>query len=97
MEVDFEIEVHQDDTPVRGNALASGDEDEDRACEDEILRRLDQGDVWAWACVRVIATCEGFRGESSWLGGCSYRSERDFRLEVGGGPRWPTLFARPED
>jgi hypothetical protein len=76
-EVTFELTVEQDDIPVRGNALASGDADEDRKCEDEILRRLDQGDVWAWASVRVTARWEGFEGHD-YLGGCSYESERDF-------------------
>ena len=83
MKIEYRIEVEPDETPVRGNALASGDDAEDRKCEDEIIARLERGDVWAWACVRVVATCNGFRGESHYLGGCSYKNERDFR-EPGG-------------
>ena len=82
-EVTFSIEVEPDETPVRGNACASGDDELDRETEDEITRRVNNGDVWAWACVRVVATCEGFRGESSYLGGCRYKGERDFS-EPGG-------------
>lgn len=74
----IEIEVEQETDRVRGNALASGDDDEDRACEDEIIRRLDGGNVWAWCGVKV--TCEA-NGETATelLGACSYASEADFR------------------
>lgn len=77
--IEYMIEVEQCDIPVRGNALACGDDAEDRAAEDEILARLDRGDVWAWASVRVLASWECFTGASSWLGGCSYASESDFK------------------
>lgn len=78
MEVTYEVDVEQDDTPVRGNAMASGDADADKAVEDEILGRLDQGDVWAWALVKVTAKCEGFTG-TAYLGGCSYKDEKEFQ------------------
>ncbi len=74
----FEVSVEMDDTPVRGNALCSGDDDADRRVEDEILERLNQGDPWAWGLVYVRATFAGFTGED-FLGGCSYASEEDFR------------------
>jgi hypothetical protein len=77
-EVTFTVEAEQDDLRVRGNALASGDDAEDKACEDEILRRLDAGDVWAWACVTVKASWRGFVGADT-LGACSYEHEGDFR------------------
>ena len=76
-EVEFEVIAEMDDIPVRGNAIASGDEEVDRECEDEIMRRLDNGDVWAWASVEVKATWKGFEG-SDYLGGCSYEDEADF-------------------
>jgi hypothetical protein len=77
-EVQFKLIVEQDDTPVRGNAMATDEPELDREAEDEILRRLDSGDVWAWAHVRVIASWRGFEGSDS-LGGCSYADEEDFK------------------
>jgi len=77
-DVTFELTVEQDDIPVKGNALASGDDLADRECENEILHRLDQGDVWAWAHVTVTARWKGWSASDS-LGACSYASEQDFR------------------
>ncbi len=70
-----------EDTPVRGNALDSGDPAEDRRIEDEIISDLDNGNEWAWCCVRVRATWEGFTGED-YLGGCCCGSRAEF--EAGG-------------
>ena len=75
--------VEQDDTPVRGNAIASGDDEEDRKYEDLILARLATGDVWAWAQVEVQVTLPDGRTGSARLGGCSYKDEADFK-EPGG-------------
>ena len=69
----------QDDTRVRGNALASGDEEEDRRYEDMILERLNAGDVWAWAQVEVQASLPDGRTGSAYLGGCSYDDENNFK------------------
>ena len=77
-DVFFDIIVKPDDTPVRGNASVSGDDALDRACEDEILARLDRGDVWAWGAVSVIARWRGFAGYAH-LGACSYADEEDFK------------------
>jgi len=76
-DVEISIEVEQDDLAVRGNALASGDDALDKKVEDEILRRLEGGDVWAWAIVHVLARGYGLTGEES-LGTCSYEDENDF-------------------
>lgn len=78
MDVTYRLVVEPEDIPVRGNAQASGDDAYDRQVEDAIIRRLDNGDVWAWACVTVIAECEGFKGYDT-LGGCSYADEEDFK------------------
>lgn len=71
----------QDDTPVRGNAIASGDDEEDRKYEDLILARLATGDVWAWAQVEVQATLPDGRTGSAYLGGCCYEDEDDFKTD----------------
>lgn len=82
-EVDFTLEAtFEDDVPVEGNALASGDDDADRECEREILERLERGDVWAWCCVVVRACWKGHAGLAS-LGACCYADEADFKAEGG--------------
>ena len=75
---DIEVLAEQDETPVRGNAMASGDDAEDRRCEDWVLAELDNGNVWAWAAVTVIVRYGDFSGVA-YLGCCSYDSEADFR------------------
>ena len=78
-EVTFSLDIEPEHVPVRGNASASGgDDDEDHDCENEIIRRLDQGDQWAWCCVVVTARWENFEG-SDCLGCCSYDGAADFK------------------
>jgi hypothetical protein len=79
--IEYRLYAMQDDLQVRGNALVSGDDDTDRDAEDEIIDRLDRGDIWAWASVKVEAVLdvdgEEFIGDD-YLGGCSYADYRDF-------------------
>lgn len=84
LEVDFKLIVEQDDMPVRGNAISSGDDEFDRKTEQEIIDRADSGDVWAWAQVTVKASWAGFEG-FDYLGGCSYKDEKDFTSTEEGG------------
>jgi len=81
-EVTFELHVHQEDIPVRGNAICSRDDERDAEVEDDIIVRLNNGDVWAWCYVEVRAAWNGF-AESDYLGGCSYAGEDDFRTPGG--------------
>lgn len=82
MEVTYRIECLEEDTPVRGNALDSGDKAYDKQVEDEILARLHSDDLWAWCCVRVVATVtvdgQTFEGDD-YLGCSSYTDEADFK------------------
>lgn len=78
MSVRYTIECLGEIMPVRGNALASDDDAEDRAEEDRILAELDGGNSWAWCGVRVRAWAGDVYGED-YLGACSYESEEDFR------------------
>ncbi len=84
--VHFFVQAEPDQIPVRGNALVSGDDASDREAEDEILRRLESNDQWAWAAVTVVARVErddeAFEGTDS-LGACSYADEEDF-VQSGG-------------
>lgn len=77
-----ELTADYDDLSVHGNAIASGDAALDEKVETEILERLERGDVWAWAHVRVTVSIDGFEGSDS-LGACSYASEADFKQPGG--------------
>lgn len=81
----YTVSAEQDDMPVRGNALASGDDKVDKECEDEILERLGRGDEWAWALVKVTAAVTlgdyVFSGKA-YLGGCSYANEAEFKTDA---------------
>lgn len=82
-DVQIELTVFpEEDLPVEGNACYSGDEEYDQMVENEILNRLEQNDVWAWAMVRVSVEWEGL-SSTQYLGGCSYDSEEDFRNNSG--------------
>lgn len=82
-QVTFTLEVEQDElSDLRGNALASGDDEVDKKYEDEIMARVDRGDVWAWASVCVRAEWRGMEGEN-YLYGCSYKDEADFKQPGG--------------
>ncbi len=83
MEVIYGWGVEECDIPVRGYAMVSGDDAADKEVEDEIIRRRNSGDVWAWATVTVSASVRVsgktavFKGTTS-LGGCSYANEAEF-------------------
>jgi hypothetical protein len=75
----YEVIACEDNlTPVRGNAMVSGDEAYDKRVEESILRRLRKGNYWAWASVEVRATWKGVTA-SDYLGGCCYKNEADFK------------------
>lgn len=74
------IETFEDDIPVRGNAVASGDAKLDKKIEDEILDRLSKGDIWAWARVSITMKhkATGLYAVEH-LGACSYEDEEGFK------------------
>jgi hypothetical protein len=75
MEVEVTCDV--DDTPIRGNALASGDEIEDANQEQWVRDQLANGNEWTWGFVTVTGTWRG-RTASDSLGACSYHTKSDF-------------------
>lgn len=81
-EVHFSIHITPEDMEVRGNAQASGDDTLDKEAEDAILSDLEAGNLWAWCHVEVRAEYGPFKG-SDYLGGCSYKSEADFKADGG--------------
>jgi len=76
-EGDFDLFVEHETIPVRGNAMASEDPEYNRQVEDEILSRLENGDVWAWASVRAEGRWNGLVEWDS-LGCCSYEDREAF-------------------
>jgi hypothetical protein len=64
---------------VRGNALDSGNEKEDRAYEEAIIKRLEDGDVWAWFTAKVVVKDRQGREASDYLGACTYENAEDFK------------------
>ncbi len=76
-DVTWKLECLDEDMPIKGNALSSGDDEEDAKAEQWVLDQLRSGNEWAWCCARVTGTFEGVK-ETDYLGGCSYLSEEDF-------------------
>lgn len=81
-DVTFSIEIEAEDIPVRGNALASGDDAADKEAEDAIIAQIESGDNWAWCTVFVYASWNDHRAQTN-LGCCSYADEADFKGEGG--------------
>ena len=81
-EVTVRLKAEPEFVPVEGNACASGDDAFDREVEHNILCRIQQGDVWAWAAVTVTVSWGPFAA-SDHLGCCSYADEKDFRQPGG--------------
>ena len=84
----YTYDISAEETLIRGNAIASGDEAYDKEIEDELISRVNNGDIWAWFSFQVkaflyvynatIDEYKTFVGKSSWLGCCSYQSYDDF-------------------
>lgn len=73
-DVTFTVSLEPEETDLRGNAMVSGDEAEDKAFDDALIDRLDRGDTAAWCCLKVTACWDGpeeFEA-STYLGGCSF-------------------------
>ncbi len=77
-EVEYTLEIIDEDMSVRGNVQVSGDDADDKLVEDQILNRLENGETWAWCIVKVTATWHGVQG-TNYLGGCSYTDEKEFK------------------
>jgi hypothetical protein len=73
------FEALPEDISVKGNALASNDENLNKEAEDEIIQRLESGDIYAWFTAKVTVCDEDGNEASDYLGCCSYENEKDFR------------------
>lgn len=70
-EVEFKLEVLPEETEVRGNYICSGDDEQDKLDEDEIIERLNNNDVTAWCLLKVTATWNDIEA-FDYMGGCSF-------------------------
>ena len=80
-QVRYEISCLPEHCPIEGNAMCSGDDSFDRQCEERIRADLEDGNEWAWCCVRVTARYDGIASVvgQDYLGGCSYDGVEDFK------------------
>ncbi len=76
-EADISIICEPEYLPINGNASAI-DPETDKAIEDFIASEIESGNEWAWCMVSVLVEWNGL-STSEVLGGCSYRSEQDFK------------------
>jgi hypothetical protein len=76
---DITLEAIPETVRVRGNAMASGDDEFDRQIEDEIISRLESGDIYAWFTAKVTVRDSYGREASDYLGACCYEDARDFK------------------
>lgn len=84
-DVSIKLEVRMSDIPVKGNAMASGDDKYDAKVEKQILDRLGSGDISAWFDALVTVSIEWsddtddyeYSGTDS-LGCCNYTSIKQF-------------------
>lgn len=76
-DVRIEVICHPEHIPVKGNAMASGDDALDARVERKIIRQLEDGNQWAWCTVEVCGHFHGLTA-SEYLGCCNYKSEKDF-------------------
>jgi hypothetical protein len=81
-QIEYLIECLPEDIQIEGNAMASGDADDDKRVEDSIREQLNNGNEWAWCTVKVTAFIPGTGIEGTdYLGCCSYKSESDFKRD----------------
>jgi hypothetical protein len=77
VKIDYEVYIDPEDISIRGNVLASGDEEEDRKAEAWVIDQLDAGNEYAWCIARVTASARGRMG-TAYLGAISCAGEQEF-------------------
>ena len=76
------LTMEPEEMQIEGNASALDDEEENARTYKWIRDQIDDGNDWAWCSVTVTVTLGTFSGSDS-LGGCSYESEKAFRVPGG--------------
>lgn len=77
-EVKFTVSIEQDDIPLRGNVMCSGDPQEDEEAERWVHSQLESGNIAAWCVLSVTAEWEGVSATDI-LCGISCETEADVR------------------
>jgi hypothetical protein len=77
----IEFTAEGEHIPVRGNALDSGDDAEDKKAEDYIIEQLNKGNLSNWFSAKISATYDNFHGVD-YLGCCSYASFEEFQKDA---------------
>jgi len=54
--IEFTLEAVEEDIPIRGNAIASGDDEADAKLEAEIIESYENGNLFAWCSLHVVAS-----------------------------------------
>lgn len=78
-DVEFEIICEPEMEPLEGNLCAH---DGDEKCYRWTREQLEQGNIWAWCMVTVIARWNDLEGIAN-LGACNYKSQTDFKQPGG--------------
>ena len=81
-DVTWQLDCLPEDVSIEGNALASGDDVQDRAQERWIHDQLGSGNQWAWCSVRLTGSYKGLEAFDT-LGCCCYLDENDFQQPGG--------------
>jgi len=76
------LSAEPEETPIEGNACATGDAALDDETNALIRFRLASGGEWAWCTAVVTATYDGVEAVQT-LGCCSYGDEGDFKRGSG--------------
>lgn len=76
-DIEFSIECLPEYIPIKGNVMASGNDEYDRRAEEEVECQLDAGNEWAWCNVKVIGRYKGLTAFDT-LGACSYENKKEF-------------------
>jgi hypothetical protein len=76
-DIEIIVEALKEQASVRGNVIASGNDKYDKKVEDEILAKLENGNIWAWCTVKITCRYNGLES-TEYLGCCSYEDEKDF-------------------
>lgn len=78
LEITYAVECLPEEERIEGNCSAV-DPETDQQTADWIRDQLNNGNEWAWCCIKVTASIDGIDVVGTdYLGCCSYKSESDF-------------------